>query len=137
MRVVAFAILLLASVAEARVTTRFPESSAARTSSAGDNNGFESHNTGSTFTGATGSTGGDQTAADVALNDGEWAIDLNTGNGTIASCGASTNDQHEFYEWQYSVAGHAADHVADVRLQPGLAGAAAAALVGEGPARNA
>lgn len=75
-----------------------PSANAAVTSSAGDDNGFQ--------TGATG----------AYADGGTVATDSNSGDGTSTSCGSSSKDKHRYYNYGISVPGGADVTGIEVRL---------------------
>ena len=66
---------------------RSPTAQAAVTSSAGDNNGYEVN------------------AANAAADDGLYAVDNNSGNGTSTSCTSTQKDKHRFYNYGFTIPG--------------------------------
>lgn len=75
-----------------------PASQAAITSSAGDNNGFGTNPT-NAFT-----------------NDGVFAVDTDSGNGTSTSCTSSNKDKHRFYDYGFVIPSGATINGIEVRL---------------------
>jgi YD repeat-containing protein len=79
-------ILALPSAALAQATDtglQSPTANAAETSSAGDNNGFETN------------------PSNAHTNDSLNAVDTNSGSGTSTSCTATSKDKHRFYNYGF------------------------------------
>ena len=62
-----------------------PTANSAETSSAGDNNGYESNPT------------------RAYLNDGSFAVDYNSGSNTGTNCTGNDKDKHRFYNYGFSI----------------------------------
>lgn len=75
-----------------------PSANAAVTSSAGDNNGFQTN------------------AANAYANDGLFAVDTNSGNGTSTSCTSTQKDKHIYSNYGFSIPGTAVIDGIEVRL---------------------
>ena len=75
-----------------------PSANAAQTSSAGDNNGYQTNPTN-------------------AYNDNSvFAVDTNSGNGSSTSCTSTAKDKHNFYNYNFSIPGTAVIQGIQVRL---------------------
>lgn len=77
---------------------RGPAANAAVTSGAGDNNGFEVN------------------AANAGADDGQYAVDNNSGTNTSTSCSANTKDRHTFYNYNLGVPSGATIQGIELRL---------------------
>jgi hypothetical protein len=77
---------------------RNPTANAPVTSSAGDNNGFQT------------------SPANAHADDGLFAVDTNSGTGTSTSCTSSKKDKHIFYNYNFSLPNGAAIRGMEVRL---------------------
>ncbi|HXF86427.1 MAG TPA: S8 family serine peptidase [Anaerolineales bacterium] len=75
-----------------------PSSQAAQTSSAGDNNGYETNPT------------------NAFVNDGAFAVDLNSGTGTQTSCTHNRKDKHHFFNFNFNIPSTATIQGIEVRL---------------------
>jgi hypothetical protein len=75
-----------------------PAASAAVTSGAGDNNGFEVN------------------AANAGADDNLYAVDNNSGTNTSTSCTATTKDRHRYYNYGISIPGSAVIQGIELRL---------------------
>lgn len=75
-----------------------PTAQAAQTTSAGDNNGYQT-NPGNALT-----------------NDSAFAVDTNSGNGTSTSCTSNAKDKHSFSNYNFSIPGTAVIKGIEVRL---------------------
>jgi hypothetical protein len=75
-----------------------PTAQAAQTSSAGDNNGYQTNPT------------------NAFVNDSVYAIDTNSGTGSGTSCTGSGKDKHNFYNYNFSIPGTAVVKGLEVRL---------------------
>jgi type II secretory pathway pseudopilin PulG len=62
-----------------------PTAHSAETTNAGDNNGFQTNPT------------------NAYLNDGQFAVDTNSGNNTGTNCTGTDKDKHRFYNYGFSV----------------------------------
>jgi hypothetical protein len=74
-----------------------PSANAAQTTSAGDNNGYQS------------------TPANAYANDSVFAVDTNSGNGTSTSCTSTAKDKHNFYNFNFNITPSAVQGI-EVRL---------------------
>ena len=77
---------------------RSPTANAPVTSSAGDNNGFQTN------------------PANAHADDGLFAVDTNSGSGTGTSCTGSGKDKHLFYNYNFSIPTGATIRGIEVRL---------------------
>jgi hypothetical protein len=75
-----------------------PTVNAPVTSSAGDNNGFQT------------------SAANARANDGIFAVDTNSGTGSSTSCTSSQKDKHRFNTYNFSIPGGSTVKGIEVRL---------------------
>lgn len=77
---------------------RSPSAHAAVTSNAGDNNGFQSNPT------------------NAYIDDGQYAVDTNSGSNNNTSCTNNGKDKHLFYNYAFSIPGGAAIKGIEVRV---------------------
>ncbi len=75
-----------------------PATNAAQTTSAGDNNGYQT------------------SPANANANDGLFAVDTNSGTGTSTSCTSNSKDKHRFYDYNVSIPGGSTIVGIEVRL---------------------
>jgi PKD repeat protein len=75
-----------------------PSTNAPVTSSAGDNNGFQTN------------------PANAHADDGLFAVDTNSGNGSSTSCTSPRKDKHLFYDYGFSIPAGASIQGIEVRL---------------------
>lgn len=75
-----------------------PSTNAAQTTSAGDNNGYQT------------------SPANAHANDGLFAVDTNSGTGSSTSCTNNGKDKHRFYDYNISIPGGSTILGIEVRL---------------------